>query len=67
MGITRRQQFHGFTVSPKWLWTPIKTDEALQCRRIGDVLRFDPPRKEAFTREDLDRDWDGDMDQTDEW
>ena len=66
MGIAGRRQFHRFTVSRKWLWDDIETNETYLGRRIGNVTRFDPPSKETPTWEDMDRDWAGDLDETDE-
>ena len=64
MGTTTRRQFHGFTIPRKWAWELIETDETLFHRRVGNVSRFNPPSEEAPYREDMDRDWRDDLDET---
>jgi hypothetical protein len=63
MGFITGRQFHGFTISRKWLWNDIETDETYFGRRIGNVTRFDPPSQETPTWEDVDRDWDGNLEE----
>ena len=61
MGSTRAEGFRGFIVSRKWAQWINETNEATEYRTIGNVYRFDSPGKEAPTREDLERDWCGDL------
>jgi hypothetical protein len=64
MGSTRTKRFHGFTIPRKWVWELIETDKASFCQRVGNVARFNPPSKETFDWEELDRDVWGDLDET---
>ena len=66
MGSTTARRFHGFTIPRKWAWELIETDEATFHRRIGNVSRFNPPSEETPYREGMDRDWVGDLGETDE-
>ncbi len=66
MGTFTRRQFHGFTIPRKWAWELIETDEAYFYRRIGNVSRFNPPSKEISCWQDMDGDWTGDLDETDQ-
>lgn len=67
MGSTRAKRIHRFTVPRQWAHLIDEGDETAEYRRIGNVSRFDPPREEAPRWEDLDGDWDGDLDEAREW
>lgn len=66
MGSTGTRRIHGLTVSRKWAQFIDETDETPKYRRVGNVLVFDTPGQTAPTREDLERDWCGDMEEADE-
>lgn len=67
MGSTRAKRFCRFTVPYKWERWIDETDETPKYRRVGNVLIFDPPGQEAPCWEDMDRDWDGDLEEAGEW
>ena len=67
MGPIRARRIHKFTVPCKWAWLVDAEDETAEYTRIGNVYRFDPSGKETLSRKDLERDWDGDMDEADQW
>ncbi len=67
MGSFGTRRVYQFTIPRKWAWLLDEANETVKYRRIGNVSRFDSPGQETFTWEDLDRDWSGDLDETDEW
>jgi hypothetical protein len=66
MGSITAKRFHGFTIPRKWAWELIETDEAKIYQRVGNVYRFNPPRKEISDWQDMDRGCCGDLEETNE-
>jgi hypothetical protein len=67
MGFTGARRFYEFTVSHKRVWRLATEAEAEEYRRTGRLPSLDPPRQATLTRQDMDRDYDGDMDEANEW
>ena len=66
MGFTRAERLCRFVVPRKWAQWINETNEATKYRRVVNVYRFDTPSEETPRWEDLDGDWDDDLDEAGE-